>query len=164
MIQAVSMENNFGENLQNVWNTKTPPGLNVINENFGSVRLDTKHQQHQQPVQHQQHQQHQQPVQFIQPQQPVQFIQPQQPVQFIQPKKIENFSQSNGDFCLKDNPIDISLLVTFLLFIFFSWLSICVLIYKNNDNTSGKFSLVVYFFIGVSLLISVIIKLANKCS
>ena len=40
MIQAVSMENNFGENLQNVWNTKTPPGLNVINENFGSVRLD----------------------------------------------------------------------------------------------------------------------------
>ena len=48
MVYAVSMDNNFGENINNVWNKKP-----VINENFGSIQMKRQPSMRQEPIQQQ---------------------------------------------------------------------------------------------------------------
>ena len=151
MIQAVSMDSSFGENIQNVWR-KHP----VINENFGSVRIDAK-----------QHRDSMQP--FTQPvTEPVTkpVMEPvMEPV--VNSKRVfdnymENFDRGVSYFG-KNNPENVSLLVTGCIFLFFSWLSICYLISKSSDSYVMYGGLFVYFCVSVSFIVSVIYKLVKKC-
>jgi len=150
MIQASSMDLPMGETLQTVWG-KQP----IINENFGSVKMTTK----QQPQHHILPQQ-QQP---IMQQQPVM----QQPV-YTMPQQVEHFSQNNSNkYFGKENPDNVAVAVSGFLFVFLSWIAICVLMYKtchieNGSNVVLGVGVFVYFCVGVSVLVSVIYKIASK--
>ena len=128
MVYAVSMDNNFGENINNVWNKKP-----VINENFGSIQMKRQPSMRQEPIQ-------QQPIQ----QQPIQ----QQPIQHLrqQPLRQEPIIHKS------ENPENVAFMVTGMLFLFISWIAICCLIYSKGGNDM-YFLLALYFCSGIAMFI-----------
>jgi len=139
MVYAVSMDSNFGENLNSAWG-KTP----VINENFGSVQLHPR----QKPMQQQQPVQHQKPMQPVR--QPVQHQKPMQQQQAVQLPKFQN---QLGYHIPKNNKQHISLVVLFVVFILFTCINSSISIY-DKDKPSTILNMVFYIIFSILLIVN----------
>ena len=74
----------------------------------------------------------------------------------------ENFEDKVSYFG-KENPENVSLLITSCIFFFFSWLSLCYLIFKSSNSSVMYGILFLYGCVGIFFIVSFIYKLVKKC-